>query len=122
MLLRTQPPQTRTNDPIRELLAAALYELKRRPWIIGALRREEDGGVCAKGALIAAYTFVRPNVAGHIHHAERLLERAAEEITGEPMTTIPEYNDKYAQTKDDVVRLYEHAIAACQRYRPRNAT
>ncbi|MFI0481723.1 hypothetical protein [Actinomadura sp. 9N215] len=103
-------------DATRDFLNAALTEVRNRPWIQHATRRESDGGVCATGALFAAQVTARRHgqaVSGWcLLDAHDRLERAATALTGTEVT-IPMFNDYHAQTKLDIIRLYEMAIADC---------
>lgn len=102
----------------RLILVMALDEVRRRPWIRNEMVREHDGGVCASGAL--SVTAREPwgclhgkpiPIACMLAAYEKLFD-AARAITGDEINVV-EYNDGYAETKDDIITLYEKAIAAC---------
>lgn len=105
-----------TSNTTRAFLRAGLAEVHLRPWIQHATRRESDGGVCAVGALFAAQVTARrlghPVDGACLLDAHDRLERAASETAGESVT-VPMFNDQYATTKVDIIRLYEKAISEC---------
>lgn len=101
----------------REFLRAGLAEVRIRPWIQGATRRECDGGVCAMGALFAAQVTARRR--GHavsgdcLLDAHNRLESAARDLAGDGVS-VADFNDNHAETKADIIALYEKAIADSQ--------
>lgn len=106
-----------TSQATRAFLNAGLAEVRMRPWIQNATRRESDGGVCAVGALFAAQVTARrlgrPVPGNCLLDAHDCLERAACDLAGTAVT-VPMFNDQHAQTKADIILLYEKAITECE--------
>jgi hypothetical protein len=104
-----------------EVLEAAKKELQNRPWIKYELRNDR-GGVCAVGAMVfipSDHDFADVD----FFAAEDALNKKAEEyippreerISSSTGMSIPcpvaYYNDHVAETKEDVITLYEKTIA-----------
>lgn len=97
----------------REWLESGLAELRARPWLRGQYHNPKTGGVCAIGAMWVSYKHYKgaPDHANYPAALAALAHQVALLTDGDRF--VEEYNDNHAHTKDDIIHLYEKAIADC---------
>lgn len=98
----------RTEAEILEAVADG-YESGRYEWIQG--QYENDEGFCAMGALQYEY-----RMTAEVHYdqdkwreASQSLESAVHHINALVGASVPQWNDMYGRTKDEVIDVFKHA-------------
>jgi hypothetical protein len=94
----------------RQWLTIGLDVLKSSPWTKGEYEDPDTGAVCAVGALLKGAGIFDGQESVNAIAALRELDRQAALLGA---TSSQRYNDHPDTTKQDVIALYEKAIANC---------
>lgn len=99
---------------VSELLSAARDELFKG-WTTGTLMNESTGNVCAVGALRRATMNHVPQGSVTVFNAAvRALNAKAEEMSNSATLTVMGFNDHFAQSKQDVLDLFDKAAIGAE--------